>query len=316
MKNLIKKPLSKITALLLGLLLWYYNHEIQVVSEEILLPIKYINQPPDFFLNKSFKNESTLLKINGYVDDIYQILLGKNHIQLFVDLENASPKQKKYKIQINVNKVMKKLLSKTIYNLRDEYIMLSFKRRIKKKVKINLNIENIDFFKKSILNMKYTPNEIYIYGPEEDIKNITYIHTKKLALREGMDYITIGIKELNSPNILYSKDNITINILWDELIGYTKLKNLPIKIMNLKGFKKLNPSFPMKNLKSLKMKHIIYSGNKDKLFQLKKNLFVSCEIALKQEKNKYFLKILIHEKNKNFEIIDYNPKELVFPIGK
>ncbi len=208
----------KLISLFIAILLWFYVNSLSYIEQSFTIPIQYLNLPADLIMLESSDTAASFI-IKGRIEKLKNISISKI-IKPVVNLENAIPGTKYYKIEIVINEPQSDL----IINLQKERVSVKIDRIVSKIVFIQPIISGNPKEGYKIEDIIMDKNLAYIKGPSEVLTQLNYVETKPLFIAGASNDILLQAA-LNLPKFVFEVSNETYNVS----VKITAKGNIPSK---------------------------------------------------------------------------------------
>ncbi|TKS56156.1 CdaR family protein [Mesohalobacter halotolerans] len=202
--NLIQSLFSKnynayLTFLVLTFVLWFSIQLVKSYTFSTDIKIQLVNIPNHVVVDTTVKSIGITLKTNGF--KLWTYNLSDKKITLsFKDLKKDTLHSK-----VNSTELKKKIRNRYGFkndNIEIQELFISFGYRKKTTKKIPVKVDADLSFKSgynTLDNIKIKPDSVVISGPNNELKNIDYIRSEKLILKNIKDTLS-GKIDLKMPS--------------------------------------------------------------------------------------------------------------------
>lgn len=305
---------ARFFSLSIAILLWYYVYDLDRNTETRIVDIEFRNPPADYYTEFDYSKQKVSVTVSGKKDAVNEVLPSLHQLKYYVDLKEAVPGEKRYKIIQDKNNKLEALLKKyeIVPDIDPDRITIEYDKIINKEVPIvvDLKVELQKDYK--IVKQTFKPNKVTLRGPEKILKEIKEIKTKALVVQKRnhdyRGYVKLDLKDI--PDTVYIPEVRRVKVELDigRDIVEKKLKAVPITV--LPGMQ--NGLTHVE--KDLKLDYIIIKGLNSDMQNINLDDFRGYITISKINKpGQYLFKVQVNTPEKII-IKDYSPKKMKLTI--
>lgn len=205
---------KKLIALGIALFLWYYVNTLSYIEQTFTLPIQFTNLPEDLVMVESSDSTATFT-VKGRIEMLKNINPSKM-MKPVVNLENALPGVKNYKIEIVINEPQADL----IINLLKERVNVKIDKIENKTVLVQPIVTGNPKDGFIVDDVIMDKNIMNIRGPSEIISQQTYLETKPVLISGASNDVeqTVNVSLPKFVSVIgYDKITIKVRIIPKEM---------------------------------------------------------------------------------------------------
>jgi YbbR domain-containing protein len=196
---------KKLVSLIVAALLWFYVVSLSDTEQTLSLPIDYKNLPPAMMILEKSDNFAAF-QIKGSRLKIRNLSLSQT-LKPVVNLENAQPGIRDYKIEIRIDEPQPNL----VINLLNDRVRLKIDRMASRAILIQPAIQGTPMEGYTVDDIFLDTKIITVSGPQETLNSMNFIETKPLDLSAATNDMETNVG-LELPKFVSTSEDTKIHI--------------------------------------------------------------------------------------------------------